>query len=126
MDINTQMEQYCQTLDEIDEIEAAHKANIKELKQRRDDLKADLLAQMNEMGVPQIANESITLSVAEKQHANVDDWASLSEWLIDNRDLDFLYHRVKVTEVQAYLEETGELPPGINLHKELNLKHRRK
>jgi hypothetical protein len=56
---------------------------------------------------------------------NCSDWPSLWEFLAQSGRFDMLEKRISIKAVQEYYEQTGELPPGVNVNPELKVVIRR-
>lgn len=95
------------------------------IKQQMQQLEAVMLSSLHESGAESIRTEHGTIYTVETAKASVADWSALGEWIVKHDALDFLERRVKSSEVTNYLSEYGELPPGVNLHRELNVRIRK-
>ena len=49
------------------------------------------------------------------------DFEALKAFVLENDAWELLQARVAPTAVDAYLEDTGELPPGVNLSRVLKI-----
>jgi len=89
-----------------------------DLKEKMSRIEAALIAGLSETGADSVRTNSGTVFITEVSKASVADWSALADWIVQNNAVEFLEQRVKSTAVSEYLEQTGELPPGVNLHRE--------
>jgi len=89
-----------------------------DLKEKMSRIEAALIAGLSETGADSVRTNSGTVFTTEVSRASVADWSALADWIVQNNAVEFLEQRVKSTAVSEYMEQTGELPPGVNLHRE--------
>lgn len=54
-----------------------------------------------------------------------EDWDATLAWIKAQESWEFLEHRVSKTVVQDYMESTGEVPPGVRVSTEVEVRVRR-
>lgn len=95
------------------------------IKAQMEMIETEFLKMFQETGTKNLKTEMGTVFTAETTKASIADWGTFAEWVRANNALEFLEQRVKAKEVTTYLEEHGELPPGINTHRERNVRIRK-
>lgn len=95
------------------------------LKEQLETIEHHLMALLNEDGASSVKTEFGTIYTSETAKVSVADWGALAEWIRENDALEFLEQRVRATEVNNYLEQHKELPPGVNLYRERNVRVRK-
>lgn len=88
------------------------------LKEKMRKLEAWLLKTMQEVGTDQLKGGGLIAFTSTLDRAKCDDWGTFWQWLAENARLDMLEKRVSSKTVSEYLEEFGELPPGISVNRE--------
>lgn len=89
-------------------------------------LKAFLLANLNATGTKSFATEHGTVYRREVLKPSAADWGAIWDWMKANDAPDLVERRLKVTFIKGYMEENGgQLPPGINVHREFEVSVRR-
>ena len=105
----------------------AHDARIKEtydipMAQIATELKARAQAE----GVEGFKTDFGTVYMATDFKTSCADWGLLYSWLVENDALDFLERRLASGKIKDYMEaHDGELPPGVNVYKELQARVRK-
>jgi hypothetical protein len=86
-------------------------------------IEAKLMAYFNETGVESARTDAGTAFKSVKISATVADRDSYMPWAIEHPE--FLPSSVNKSAVDAYLESTGELPPGVNVSRVATINVRR-
>lgn len=89
-------------------------------------LEVYLLEQMKKNNATQLGASNGTAYQQTVMKGNCSDWPTLWDFISQTGRFDFLEKRLSVGKVQEYYEETGELPPGVNINPELKVIVRRK
>lgn len=92
---------------------------------KMDKLEAYLLEQMQGIGVKQLGSEHGTAYQQVVMKGNCSDWPSFWGFLAETGRFDMMEKRVSVKAIQTFYEDTGELPPGVNINPELKIIIRR-
>jgi len=107
-------------------IREARRTLKKEYAARDDDLKNQMgrietamLEALNESGAESVRTEFGTVYTQTTTKATIADWSAFSQW---EDAIEFMERRVKASMVREYLDEYGELPPGVNIYNELNVR----
>ncbi len=126
MNTNELAEKYIKLRDKRDKImnEAKEKcAPINDLLSR---VETALMKKLTEAGANSIATDSGTAYTAVRTSATVADWPITLDFIKEGEKWDLLERRVSKAAVDAYVDEVGQLPPGINYSQERVVRVRRK
>lgn len=94
--------------------EAEHKEKLKPVVEAMDKLEAFMLKELNGMGGDSVKTAAGTAYKSKRVSVSVADWLAFKAFT-DERGLDHMInHSANKTAVEEYLEETGQLPPGLN------------
>jgi len=84
-----------------------------------------LLERMNSDDVSQFKNDESTASRVLKTHVRVKDWPRFLAWARDNEAFAMLKRDVAPEAVRAFMEESEEVPPGIEVFRAYGLSIRK-
>jgi len=126
MDVNTNVDEYIRTRDEIRDIESRHKDELRPYKQKLEELGAVLLEQLQAVGGDGVRTKSGTVYVTEKRSASLADPSLFMDYVIQNSAWDLLDRKANVTAVTDYIAEHNTAPPGVNFSAVLTVGVRRK
>jgi hypothetical protein len=87
----------------------------KKLKSADEKLEMWLLEQMNTIGTTTIKNAAGTAYISTQSKVSCSDWTTFWGWLLEKHRLDLLEKRIAVNAIKTFVQETGELPPTLNL-----------
>jgi hypothetical protein len=96
---------------------------VKELKEREDEITRDLMAKMAEAGLKRMANDNATISVATELVPNADNWDEVYGFIIENKLLEFLHRRLSATAIREYVSTYGDIP-GLSMRELTKLNFR--
>jgi hypothetical protein len=125
VNVESIIEAYVKLRDSRSTLAAAYKEQDEALKAKLDRLAAWLLAKMKEDNATQLGSESGTAYQQTRLKGNCSDWPTLWEYMAESRRFDLLEKRLSIKAVQEIYDETGELPPGVNISPELTVVVRR-
>lgn len=93
----------------------------------QDKLKALMLQVMNESGAQSVRTDYGTIYRTQKLKPSAADWNAFYDWVMQDRDrFEAIEKRIKATFIQQYMDDNnGELPPGVNAHREYEVAVRR-
>ena len=91
------------------------------LKDKMAKLETWLMTQMQNTGSTQLGSPNGTAYQQTVFKGNCSDWPTFWGWLAQNGRFDMMEKRVSVKTIQEYYQESGELPPGINVSPELRV-----
>jgi len=84
-----------------------------------------LLERMNSDDVSQFKNDESTASRVLKTHVRVKDWPTFFAWAQDHEAFAMLKRDVAPDAVRAFMEESEEVPPGIEVFRVYGLSVRK-
>lgn len=116
---------YVKLRDKRSELKAGYEAADAELKEKMGKLEAYLLKAMQEQGITQLGSGHGTAYQQIVMKGSCSDWPSFWNFMAESGRFDMTEKRIAMKAVQQYHEETGELPPGVNISQELKVVVRR-
>lgn len=112
--------------DKIDALKKLHKEQLAPLNDQMSKLEAFLQMELNKQGVTSFAAKGVgTAYLQNVTSVTTEDWQSTLDWIKASNLWEFLEKRVSKTVVQDYMESQGEVPPGINVRTEVEVRIRR-
>lgn len=102
-------------------LKAAYTEEDELLKAKMDKLDAWLMTQMQNTGATQLGSEHGTAYQQTVYKGNCSDWPTFWKWISANGRFDMMEKRVSIKSIQEYFQESGEMPPGINVSPELKV-----
>lgn len=125
VNVDTVIAAYVKLRDKRAELRKEYTDKDDELVGKMDKLEVYLLGQMKATGTTQLGSSHGTAYQQVVMKGNCSDWPSFWGFLADTGNFDMVEKRVSVKKVQEYYEQTGELPPGVNINPELKVIIRR-
>lgn len=102
--------------DARDALREKYAAEDKTLKEQYERGEAWLLNEMRVSGATGMKFDCGTVTQTTTMQASIGDWGALSHFIVENKEVDLLQHRVSTTALKAYLEATGgKVPPGVTV-----------
>jgi hypothetical protein len=124
--IAKRVEQFIKLRDLIKKKEEEQKAALKPAKDTLEQLSEYLLAHLNQNGVDSVAAPSGTVYRSTKKSASLADPEAFMTHVIETQSWDLLVRKAAEGAVEAYIEEHGAAPPGVNFSKAHTIGVRRK
>ncbi|MDR3427794.1 hypothetical protein [Silvimonas sp.] len=107
-------------------LSAEYNAADEKLKAQLKTVDAALLAELNSSNAKSMRTESGTFYWQEKITPSAADWDTFYGWVAKTNSFDALERRIKTTFISQYMEEhAGELPPGVDVYREREVRVRR-
>lgn len=124
MAISDVIQKYIELRDQKSQLEKEHKEEVKELKGHMARLEAALLEQLDAQGVQSFKTDQGTAFTTTGDRAVVRDWEATLDFIRDEGAYDLLERKVSRVAVRAYIEETGDAPPGVDFttHRGVNIR----
>ena len=97
-------------LTDMREIIATTEQGLKELKQRKNDLEATLIAKMNGQGLDRIGNDRCSISVKTEIVPTVEDWDAVYRHILSTEQFELLHKRMSASTYREFLSLDMELP----------------
>ena len=116
---------YIRLRNEKGAIEKRHKEELAPLREKLERLEAWLLSMLNRQGVESTRTDAGTAYKSVRTSAKVVDWEATLAFIQENELWHMLEHRVSKTAIEEYAEQTGAVPPGIDVVQELRVNVRR-
>jgi len=89
-------------------------------------LEGVFMQEMDRTGVDSVsARDAGTIYRTTRANASVADFEALKSFVLDHDAWELLQARVSTPAVEAYLEDTGDLPPGVNLSRVMKINVRK-
>lgn len=114
MNVSDVIRAYMKLRDQKAAIEAETKERIAEIKVKMAKLEAYIKSQMDAQGVTSLKSEHGTAFLVTTDYATVADWDAVLEFIRENEAYDMLEKRVSKLAVRNYIEQTNNVPPGVN------------
>ena len=112
--------------DKIDAMKKRHKEELAPLNISMEKLEAFLHLTLQKAGVNSMAAKGVGTAFIQKVvGVTVEDWDATLAWIRQQDSWEFLEHRVSKSVVQDYMESTGEVPPGVRVNSEDEVRVRR-
>lgn len=112
--------------DQIDLLDAQHKATTKPLKEAVEALEIQLLQICNSTGQTQLGCESGIAFLKTQSFVSMNEWDEFIQWAIANGRIDMLKKDVSKNAVAEFVDATGNPPPGIKWDTKRVIQIRRK
>jgi hypothetical protein len=121
VNVDTVIQAYVKLRDQRGTLKQAYDKDDAELKTKMEKLETWLMTQMKLTGSTQLGSAHGTAYQQTVFKGNCSDWPTFWGWLAENGRFDMMERRVSVKTIQEYFQESGELPPGINVNPELRV-----
>lgn len=112
---------YLKLRDQRSQLKKEYDTNDAVLKDKMEKLEVWLMQQMQVANATQMGSVYGTAYQQTVMKGNCSDWPSFWSFLQETGRFDMMEKRVAVKTIQSYYEETGQLPPGINVNPELRV-----
>jgi len=118
-DIGEMVKHYVSLRAELDAQRKEYQAIEKSLKAEMDKIMLEVMTLADNIGVDNFKTPYGTAYRNIKQSYKVDDWDTYVQWAKNHDALHTIQKRVTKTAVDEIVEETGEIPPGLDLFTEV-------
>jgi hypothetical protein len=123
--IGARVEQYLKLRDKKAEIAKRHKEELEPYNQALYALETLFQRAMDAQGLENLKTEAGTAYKSTVGSVSVADWDAFFEWVQENRAWHLVEKRPAKTAVEEVLEETGELPPGLDYSRTVKINVRK-
>ena len=106
-------------------IEAEVKDKVAGIKEKMLKLEAWIKAKSDETGVKSFKTDTGTAFLTTSDYASVADWDAVLNFVKQNEAYDMLTKGVSKVAVRGYIDETKEVPPGVNFGTKIGVSVRR-
>lgn len=115
MDLEDLVSQYVELRDKKSQVTAKAKELVGKLDAKLDSLEGEILQQLNANGLESARTKAGTAYKKISRFTNVAQWNDFFPWVQETGNWHMLTKAANKTAVLEYLDESEELPPGINL-----------
>lgn len=119
------IERYIKLRDTKDKLKKHYAKRVEPLEQAMGQIEGLLLRLFDETGIESARCGSGTAYKSRRVSATVADWDAVLRHIIKHNTWSMLEKRVSKDAVEAYRDEYGDLPPGVNWKEELVVNIRR-
>lgn len=127
MDFNKLTKAYIAIRDARSALKKQYTDDDQQMKDDQAKLEAFMLNHLSTTGSNSVATDMGTFYRHESIKPSVPDWGAFYSWVRDNDAFDALDRRIKAAFVKQYMEDNeGALPPGVSVHREYEVRVRRK
>lgn len=116
---------YIKVRDEVAQIKASHKAQLEPYTQALDKLESQMLQILSDAGVESMKTAAGTAYRSEKASVTVADKSAFMDFIESNKAFDLLDVRANKTAVEGFMAEHQDVPPGVNIRREVTVNFRR-
>tara|TARA_R110002012_G_scaffold42860_1_gene116320 strand:- start:747 stop:1118 length:372 start_codon:yes stop_codon:yes gene_type:complete len=97
------------SLADFRDVIATTEQGLKELKQKKNDLEAQLIAKMEDQGIDRTGNDRCTVSIKTETVPTVEDWDALYKHILATGQFELLHKRVSASAYRELLSLDMEL-----------------
>ncbi len=112
--IDVDVQKYIFLRDKKSQLEAEHKKKLAVIDMFMEEIETKLSAQALEEGVTGYKTAYGTVFFSEVARVGVADWGAVLQWIQQNNAFEVLTKAVKKDAVNAYVQSTGLVPPGLD------------
>jgi hypothetical protein len=115
MTIKDDVSSYIEGRDLLATMKVEYEQACEPIKKMMEGLETKFLQYMQETGVESIRTKSGTVYTQVRTSATVADWPTVLNFIRSGEHWHMMEHRVSKLAVEAYIEEHGDVPPGVNV-----------
>lgn len=115
MNLDQVTELYIKLRDKKAQLKKKHDAELAPINEKMDKIENAILALFIKTGQTSSKTPHGTPYISNRVSATVADRDAFIPFVVANKAYDFLTNAVVKSAVEAYIEETGEPPPGIKI-----------
>lgn len=117
---------YIKIRDAKSDLKKRQDEEMRKLTEQQDMIATEFKRRAQAQGVDGFKTKAGTVSMTTSIKASCADWDAFGEFLKDKDPVEYLGKSVKAATIRAYMEShDGNLPPGINIFKEVSVSVRR-
>jgi len=105
---------YVRLRDQKEAIEKRHKEELAPIREWLEKIEVSLFRDLESVGADSMKTEGGTAFFSTRVSVTTADRGAFFDFVRDNGEWDLLEARPSKAAVEAYLETTGELPPGVS------------
>lgn len=116
---------YIQLRDKANDLKTRHKEELAPYNEAMMKLEEHFLKAMQAQELENLKTDGGTAYQSTQTSVTVADWDAFHAWVLDNNAYHMLEKRANKIAVQEVLDDTGELPPGLNVKRSVKINVRR-
>lgn len=106
----------------IADVNKEYDAQLQHLRGQQQQVSAELLRRLHERGATQTKTAAGTAFISEQMSITIADDDAYGAFVLAEQDYSYYQKRAKVERVKEYMTaHNGELPPGLNVFRELTI-----
>lgn len=125
VNVDDVIKKYISIREERKELKRQYEMQDAGLKDKLEKMEQWFLANQRAAGVTQFKSGSGVVYQSTRTLFTCVDWEKFHGWILDNRRLDLLEKRPLQGGLKEYREETGTIPPGLNVFSEIEVNVRK-
>jgi len=98
------------SLADFRDVIATTEQGLKELKQKKNDLEAQLIAKMEDQGIDRTGNDRCSVSIKTETVPTVEDWDAVYKHILSTEQFELLHKRMSASTYREFLSLDMELP----------------
>lgn len=127
VDDQSLIKRYVQIRDSQSQRKAAYDLDDEKDKSMRLGIETEFLRRFNERGIDSVSSRDFGVAYrTTRTSTSVADFEALLGHVKENEAWELIERRVNKTAVQEFVEEHGDLPPGVNMSSVQQINFRRK
>jgi hypothetical protein len=127
VDDQSLIKRYVQIRDSQSQRKAAYDLDDQKDKSMRLGIETEFLRRFNERGIDSVSSRDFGVAYrTTRTSTSVADFEALLGHVKENEAWELIERRVNKTAVQEFVEEHGDLPPGVNMSSVQQINFRRK
>lgn len=124
--VDVVIDSYLRLRKTVDEIKDRHKAELAPHNEQMQKLEAWLQMQLLKSGTSSLSAKGIgTAFLQNVTSVTVEDWQAQLEFIKQHEAWEMLEHRVSKSAVQDYITATGNIPPGLSVKNDVEVRIRK-
>ena len=125
MNIGDYIDKYILLRDKTEELKKGHKEELAPYNEAMRKLEFMFQEQMDKQGLENLKSETGTAYKAIQSSVTVADWDVFRDYVLENEAFHLLEKRASKKAVEEVVEDSGELPPGLNINRTIKINVRR-
>jgi hypothetical protein len=114
IDFEKRVMQFVACRDKIASMDKEHDAKVKPYKQALEMLRGELLGHLNTINADSVNSKAGTVYKSQKKSATIADPGAFRSFIIEHGLYDLVDWRANAPQVEKYMNDNKELPPGVN------------
>lgn len=125
VNVDDVIKKYISVREERKELKRQYEMEDEILKEKLKKMEQWFLANQRAAGVTQFKSDSGVVFQTTRTLFTCVDWGTFHNWIIENKRVDLLEKRVLQGGMKEFREETGTIPPGLNVYSEVEINVRK-